>query len=925
VAAPSISASGIAKSSGSGGSNTPAFTLPASGVQSGIAVVFLSVKNNGFSFSSLPSGWSELARDANGNGNDTLVALSGPISAAQSGTLSFVMGSAAMWILSWHLIPNGQVLHYNVVTNASTALGSHNQCTVDDSGNTDVLDLFALGGRATNSTQTSTTPISSAPSGSTLVQQNNTAVSGTNNMIVAVAQQTEATGGVTNGNNWSTGGNWFTVSGVVTVVSASFPQAADLAGQGIHSAEHEIQESNGSFENGDTTGWGNGWFSNNAPLTADSTDKFDGTYSGRVTVDVLGAGGDTAAYWWGQRLAVTESGMQVVRAYMKATAGRTLAIWTRTEDGSGNLTGWTQSGLFTATGSWQLIWAYVDVPAGTAAVHAQTVCTNPTAVGEFWNIDRLSISLATVGLATVSQTSPPQSVSAIGVASSAASGTPSLQIGGVSVTATGIASGVLIGSPTASVGAVSVTATGIAGTAVLGTATATTGGVTLTAIGVASAAAIGTPSQFLALSVSAAGISSSAALGSPASRFSFVATGISSSAATGTPAATSGVVTLNATGISTGAATGTPAATVGAVSFTTVGVASSQASGTPSVAAGAISVTGVGIASGTAVGVPAYLLPALVLSPTGISGLAAVGSPNLNSALSASVVGFDSSAALGTPTFEVGGVSLSAVGIAGAAATGTPSYAVGGVTLAALGIASSANLGAPDASTGGILFTAMGISPDRALGTPTYTVGGVALQALGVSSEADVGQPSWSGVFSVSATGVSTGEVVGVPSFDTTLSVAAVGISTITAFGGYTVDQEFPILGIGTSEAQGTPNVLLGDLVLFPIPVVSAATVSLPDAFSAQELRTVSVVPTFNVGTPSGSLHDPRGGAVPVGMILVGNPGMQTASMDPALIQVTANAVIQLWSAQSVTASTSAEPGKMRFEQNTGGIGVYSG
>ena len=317
-------------------------------------------------------------------------------------------------------------------------------------------------------------------------------------------------------------------------------------------------------------------------------------------------------------------------------------------------------------------------------------------------------------------------LTAIGIASTAAVGTPEL-LDSSRLLATGIASTSALGTPNLDA---SLYASGIASTTALGTASISAN-VSLYATGIASTSAVGTPNLDAALSASgvasteahgsasvdvaltASGVASTLAIGTPSFDASVYAQGIASTAAAGTPALTG---SLTASGIASTAALGTPSLTS---ALTASGIASTSALGTPNLDA---SLYASGIASTSAAGTPGL---SVALGASGIASGAALGTPWLTGALS--VAGIASTATIPTPALAV---TLGASGVASTTTVPTPGLAA---SLGASGIASGAAVGTPGIWSAA---TVTGIASTEAWGTPTLSV---QLYAEGIASTLVIG------------------------------------------------------------------------------------------------------------------------------------------------------------------------------------------
>jgi hypothetical protein len=208
-----------------------------------------------------------------------------------------------------------------------------------------------------------------------------------------------------------------------------------------------------------------------------------------------------------------------------------------------------------------------------------------------------------------------------------------------------------------------VTATGIASSEAFGTPTATAGTVQVSPQGIASGEAFGTPS-----------VSQGAA---PAQ--SLFATGIASGEAFGTPSVSQGAApaqSLFATGIASGEAFGSPTLTPGAVTVTATGIASVEAFGTATVQAGGVTATATAIGSDEAFGTPTISTALPPVEPTGIASQEAFGTPVLDAAGQVRPVAVQSAEAFGTAALTAF-IQLSPGSIASAEAFGRPALEEG--------------------------------------------------------------------------------------------------------------------------------------------------------------------------------------------------------------------------------------------------------
>lgn len=327
-------------------------------------------------------------------------------------------------------------------------------------------------------------------------------------------------------------------------------------------------------------------------------------------------------------IVTTESGWELI-AFAQTDADQVYAAWS---PGVADDTLTFSTSASSATSAWR---GYVWFPSGLIAQYSSIA------------------SAAAYGSATLALEAGPgeQTITATGLASSAALGTATLTPGPVALTATGLASSAAYGTATLTPGPVTITATGLASSAAYGTATLTAGPATITATGLASTAAYGTATL-------------------TPGPVALTATGLASSAAYGTATLTPGAVAITATGIASAAAYGTATVTPGTAAITATGLASSAAYGTASFSSlGTIVASG--IASSAALGT-ATLIGDQALVATGIASSAAYGTGWLALASITASAGIGSSAALGTATLaHQAAQALVATGLGSTAAYGT--------------------------------------------------------------------------------------------------------------------------------------------------------------------------------------------------------------------------------------------------------------
>lgn len=305
-------------------------------------------------------------------------------------------------------------------------------------------------------------------------------------------------------------------------------------------------------------------------------------------------------------------------------------------------------------------------------------------------------------------------ISATGIASTAALGVPTLTPGEVILSPTGLGSTAALGSPTVSVATQTISPTGIASSAALGSPTLSPGAVSISPTGIASTLGLGSPTLSPgAVTISATGIASTSALGAPTLSSNYM---------------------LSPTGIASTTALGSPTLSPGGVSISPTGIASHAALGSPTLAS-TYSVSVTGIASTAALGSPTLAPGTVTLSPTGRASTAALGAPTLSSAYTLGVSAIASTATLGSPTVAIGASSqtINTTGLASTLLFGASTLIPGTVSISAASIASTAALGTVTL-TASYSFAPSGIASTNAFGSPTLSSGVVVLSPTGIAS-----------------------------------------------------------------------------------------------------------------------------------------------------------------------------------------------
>lgn len=345
-----------------------------------------------------------------------------------------------------------------------------------------------------------------------------------------------------------------------------------------------------------------------------------------------------------------------------------------------------------ANGSWTLrqdSWATnPDTSSAWTAADLAGTGSNPLQYFGVYSGDaNPTVQLASIQL-EVTYTLP----TGVGIAATSALGTPGHTVGAVSFTGVGIAGTSATGTPT-TLSVYTSSITSIGPDSAIGTPTTiqevgdggfestafeTTGfdtpvgAQTSTLVGIAATSAIGTADHSSAVTEALTGLSSTAAMGTPGHTLGAATsdpTGIAGASAVGTPDTTiySGTYVP---GISSGAGVGTPAAVYNQTSVGT-GKASTAAIGTPTtVAGGTARRVRPGMSSTAAFGSPGYTSTA-TRTVVGIGSEYAVGHPDHTTIRRSTITGVASGEASGTPVMIPGAVSHTVVGLESTAAVVT--------------------------------------------------------------------------------------------------------------------------------------------------------------------------------------------------------------------------------------------------------------
>ena len=331
-----------------------------------------------------------------------------------------------------------------------------------------------------------------------------------------------------------------------------------------------------------------------------------------------------------------------------------------------------------------------------------------------------------------------------------------------------------------------VTATGIASAEAFGTPSLTPGAVTVSPTGIASAEAFGTASLTATATVTASGIASAESFGTPAVQAGAAtvsATGIASAEAFGTPALSAGAVTVTANGIASAEAFGTPAITAGAATVTAVAIASAEAFGTPAVQAGAATVTANGIASAEALGNATLVAGASTVTATGIASAEAFGTAIVvASAAQVTAGSIPSAEAFGTAEVQPGTATTAPPGIGSGVVFGVPNF-LGQVGILPVQIFSAEAFGTPTVSQTLPPVEPTGIASAEAFGTPQVSPGGVALAPSGIASQEAFGTPALSATVQVRPVAVQSAEAFGTATLTAFSQVSPSSIASAEAFG----------------------------------------------------------------------------------------------------------------------------------------------
>lgn len=213
-----------------------------------------------------------------------------------------------------------------------------------------------------------------------------------------------------------------------------------------------------------------------------------------------------------------------------------------------------------------------------------------------------------------------------------------------------------------------VTATGIASAEAVGSPFLVPGGVELVvAPGIESAEVVGQPRIDHVIKVE--GIASDEAIGSPVVTIGDVIAppGIPSAQAFGTPTLTAGPVTVTAGGIATAQAVGTPSVVMVIAPAT---IPSGQAIGSPVLTTGPVTTTVGGIPTAEAVGAATVVVGQITVTVGGIPSAEAIGAARVTMTLY--VGGIPTAGAVTAPTITVGAIAIVVPGIPSREAFGTP-------------------------------------------------------------------------------------------------------------------------------------------------------------------------------------------------------------------------------------------------------------
>ena len=874
MGAPSASATGSNHSTGTTGTNTPTFTLPGSGVLAGIGVVAISTKSNSFSWSSLPSGWSVLWSDSNGNGNDTLTVLSGPISAGQSGALNFQQSVTTIWSLTWALVPNGLVVAGNALTNANSANTSHNQTDDNPSPYAECLVLLHLGGRASTTSQTSQTAISSAPSPATIQAQCNTGAS-TNNMICGVATDTTSATGTTSYTTWVTGGSFFSVSAITLI--ANQPQtvspSAIASGEAIGSATISVPGQTVSpTAIASSEAFGTATIST-GPVTvspsgiasaeAFGTAKINQTIyaiaiagaeafgtavvsPGPVTVSPTAIasaeafGSTTILYKIFQSMEFGVNGDSPTSGnasdgstafdYSNTNTG-TITVATASQHlGTRSLKAVTTSGGFIAMAGW----TSAKIPGGMVQAYQRTYFTFAITQPNKSQLFQWVGSSGVVGAVALQNTGAIAILSSSGAVLATSSTTLSagqhrvealldLTTPSAAVITVKIFAGANVEGATpdetfsCSSFSTSSTATtdahwGLSYPGGLGAA----GTIWFDDMALSNAGWIG-PLVPPAQTVSPSGIASGEAFGSVtvSSRNTVSPTAISSAEAFGVPVLSVGPVTVSVSGIASGEAFGSATLSPGPVTVSPTGIGSAESFGT-AVLTNVFRVSPTAIASGEAFGT-AVLTSLATISPSGVASAEAFGAATVSSHYTISPTAIGSAEAFGNPTVSVGPVTISPTGISSAETFGATLVSTGVVSISPPGIASGEAFGTTKINQ---TVYAVAIAGAEAFGTAVLTPGNTTISPVGIASGEAFGTTAVGIVFFHSFEGGASGSSVlssaptdGSSQFDISQVTGASATITIDTAWSHLGTRSFKSLVAGdTAASAGYSSSVIGSL-----------------------------------------------------------------------------------------------------------------
>lgn len=181
----------------------------------------------------------------------------------------------------------------------------------------------------------------------------------------------------------------------------------------------------------------------------------------------------------------------------------------------------------------------------------------------------------------------------------------------------------------------------------------------------------------------------------------------------------------------------------------------------------------------------------------------------------APVTGLGSSAALGSPTPAVGGVTESVAGIGSVAAFGAPAAVPGAVSASPAGVTSAASLGAPTATPGNVIVPVTGLGSVAAIGIPSPGSGSSAVPVTGLDAS-----PGFGGIvagMTVPLLGLDSAAAFGaLAALPGGVLAAPAGIPSVAAFGIATaVDMDVVVSGLGATPQFGVVTTSGGRPVTF--------------------------------------------------------------------------------------------------------------